>query len=99
MQALDQLGYEWTHNFNSTIPKNFDLPDEPIDSTFSCDSTLTRILTGKKSDFEYDQKICLFESLAKIADGLDCGEDGLHVLMCRDPFVLLEKVSIKRNIF
>ena len=93
MQALDQHGYEWTHNFNSTIPKNFDLPDEPIDSTFSCDSTLTRILTGKKSDFEYDQKICLFESLAKIADGLDCGEDGLHALMCRDPFVQFEKVS------
>ena len=66
--------------------------DQEIDSTFDCDSNLTRIIVGK-SEIEFNQKICLFESKSKIADELDCGQDGLHVLMCRDPFLQLEKVS------
>ena len=92
MQALDEHGYEWTENFNSSVPKNLSLLDQDIDSTFDCDSNLTRIIVGK-SEIEFNQKICLFESKSKIADELDCGEDGLHVLMCRDPFLHLEKVS------
>ena len=92
MQALDEHGYEWTQNFNSSVPKNLSLPDLAIDSTFDCDSNLTRIIVGK-SEIEFNQKICLFESKSKIADELECGEDGLHVLMCRDPFLHLEKVS------
>ena len=92
MQALDEHGYEWTENFNSSVPKNLSLLDQEIDSTFDCDSNLTRIIVGK-SEIEFNQKICLFESNSKIADELECGEDGLHVLMCRDPFLHLEKVS------
>ena len=92
MQALDEHGYEWTENFNSSVPKNLSLLDQEIDSTFDCDSNLTRIIVGK-SEIEFNQKICLFESKSKIANELDCGEDGLHVLMCRDPFLHLEKVS------
>ena len=92
MQALDEHGYEWTENFNSSVPNNLSLLDLAIDSTFGCDSNLTEIIV-RKSEIEYDQKICLFESKSKIADELNCGEDGLHVLMCRDPFLHLEKVS------
>ena len=69
------------------------LPPVTYDSTFGCDSTLTEIIV-RKSYLEYHQKICLFKSMKKIADGLDCGEDVLHVVMCRGPFLLLEQVSI-----
>ena len=93
MQGLDEHAYDWDPtNFTSSVPHNLSLPPVAIDSTFGCDSIFTEIIV-RKSDLEYHRKICLFKSMTKIADGLDCGEDGLHALMCRDPFVQFEKVS------
>ena len=93
-QALDEHAYDWNlKDFTSSIPHILSLPPVSYDLTFGCDSTLTEIIV-RKSYLEYHQKICLFKSMKKIADGLDCGEDVLHVVMCRGPFLLLEQVSI-----
>ena len=94
LQALDEHAYDWKlKHFTSSVPQILSLPSVTYDSTFGCDSTLTGIIV-RKSDHEYHQKICLFKSMKKIADGLDCGEDDLHVVMCRGPFLHLEQVSI-----
>ena len=92
-QALDEHAYDWNlKDFTSSIPHILSLPPVTYDSTFGCDSPLTEIIV-RKSDLEFYQKICLFKSMKTIADGLDCGEDSLQVVMCRGPFLLLEQVS------
>ena len=92
-QALDKHAYDWNlKDFTSSIPHILSLPPVTYDSTFGCDLPLTEIIV-RKSYLEFYQKICLFKSMKTIADGLDCGEDGLHAVMCRGPFLLLEQVS------
>jgi len=92
-KALAYYGHDWAHDFSGSSPYNLSNSTSKFGPTFDCDLTMTKII-AEKSNMEYDQKICLFSSMKKIANNLDCGNDGLHVLMCREPFLLFEKALL-----
>jgi len=63
-----------------------------------CDQNLTKMITDQDMEL-LDQKVCLFNTLESFTKpALEC-EDGLHVMMCRHPFVLFEKEVMERGYF
>ena len=56
-----------------------------------CNFELTRAVTD--IDLELDRKVCLFNAPKSSIDNLECGQDSLRVAMCRETFLLFEKVN------
>jgi len=80
-------------DFPGSIPSKLLSSPTKILKNFTCDPIMTESIVdncGTDCGTRELKKFCVFSTAEYISDGISC-EDGLYILMCRQPFARIEK--------